>query len=53
VVRSPGEPIDLIVVGSQPDAPPGHNVIGGDVRAELNNARSSMLVLPAETPVLP
>ena len=53
VVRSPGEPVDLIVVGSQPAAPPGHNVIGGDVRAELNNARSSVLVLPAGEPILP
>jgi nucleotide-binding universal stress UspA family protein len=52
VVHSPGEPADLIVVGSQPDAPPGHNVIGGDVRAELNNARSSILVLPAGNPIL-
>lgn len=53
VMRAPGEPVDLIVVGSQPDAPPGHTVIGGDVRAELNNARSSVLVLPAGRPVLP
>jgi nucleotide-binding universal stress UspA family protein len=53
VIRSPGDPVDLIVVGSQPGAPPGHNVIGGDVRAELNNARSSVLVLPAGKPVLP
>jgi len=53
VVRSSGEPVDLIVVGSQPAALPGHNVIGGDVRAELNNARSSVLVLPAGKPVLP
>ncbi len=53
VVRSPEEAVDLIVVGSAPEAPAGHNVIGGDVRAELNNARSSVLVLPAEKPVLP
>jgi nucleotide-binding universal stress UspA family protein len=52
VMHSPGESVDLIVVGSQPDAPPGHTVIGGDVRAELNNARSSVLVLPAGRPVL-
>jgi nucleotide-binding universal stress UspA family protein len=52
VMRSPEEPVDLIVVGSQPDAPPGQNVIGGDVRAELNNARSSVLVLPAGKPIL-
>jgi nucleotide-binding universal stress UspA family protein len=53
VVSSGEEPVDLIVVGSQPAAPAGHNVIGGDVRAELNDARSSVLVLPAGRPVLP
>jgi hypothetical protein len=47
VVESSAQPVDLIVVGSQPDAPPGRIVIGGDVRAELNNARSSVLMLPA------
>jgi hypothetical protein len=52
VVESPSGPVDLVVVGSQPDAPTGRVVIGGDVRAELNNARSSMLVLPADTPIL-
>lgn len=53
LVEGPAEPVDLIVVGSQPDAPVGRVVIGGDVRSELNNARSSVLVLPAGTPVLP
>ncbi len=53
VASSPGEPVDLIVVGSQPGAPQGHVVIGGDVRTELNNARSPVLVLPAETPLGP
>jgi nucleotide-binding universal stress UspA family protein len=52
VIESRAEPVDLIVVGSQPDAPAGRIVLGGDVRAELNNARSSMLVLAAATPVL-
>ncbi len=47
IVESPGEAADLIVVGSQPDATTGHIVVGGDVRTELNNARSSVLVLPA------
>ena len=51
VVESSAQPVDLIVVGSQPDAPPGRIVIGGDVRAELNNARSSVLMLPAGVPV--
>jgi hypothetical protein len=40
---------DLIVVGSQPDAPAGHIVVGGDVRSELNRARASVLVLPGGT----
>lgn len=53
VMHAPGDPVDLLVVGSQPDAPPGHTVIGGDVRAELNNARSSVVVLPAGRPVMP
>jgi hypothetical protein len=42
-----GHIVDLIVVGSQPDAPAGHVVLGGDVRAELSRVRSSVLVLPA------
>jgi len=45
--------VDLIVVGSKPDAPAGHVVIGGDVRTELDNARSSVLVLPAGSPIVP
>ena len=52
LVESRTEPVDLIVVGSQPDAPAGHVVLGGDVRSELNGARSSVLVLPARAPVL-
>jgi hypothetical protein len=43
------QPVDLIVVGSKQGAPKGRIVIGGDVRNELNSARSSVLVLPAET----
>ena len=53
VVESASEaPVDLIVVGSQPDAPDGHVVIGGDVRTELYNARSPVLVLPAGAPIV-
>ena len=52
VVESP-QPADLLVVGSQPGAPEGHVVVGGDVRSELNNARSSVLVLPAGVAILP
>jgi hypothetical protein len=51
--ESPGEPVDLIVVGSQPDARAGRVVVGGDVRAELDRARSSVLVVPAGAPLLP
>jgi hypothetical protein len=45
-------PVDLIVVGSQPNAPEGQIVMGGDVRGELERARSSVVVLPAGKPVL-
>lgn len=51
--ESSAEPVDLIVVGSQPNAPAGHVVIGGDVRNELSSARSSVLVLAAGAPLLP
>lgn len=51
VVEAPSASVDLIVVGSQPGAPAGHVVIGGDVRTELDNARSSVLVLPAGSPL--
>jgi nucleotide-binding universal stress UspA family protein len=51
VVDSSGEPVDLIVVGSQPGAPQGHVLIGGEVRTELDRARSSVIVLPAGTPL--
>ncbi len=52
VEESPTEPVDLVVVGSQPGAPAGHVVVGGDVRAELDRARSSVLVVPAGAPLL-
>jgi hypothetical protein len=52
VVASPGDPVDLIVVGSAPGASPGHTAVGGDVREELSRARSSVLVLPAGGPLL-
>jgi hypothetical protein len=53
LVDSSSDQADLIVVGSQPDAPPGRIVLGGDVRSELNRARASILVLPAGTPLVP
>ncbi len=52
VANSPSEPVDLIVVGSQPNAPQGRIVVGGDVRSELNSARASVLVLPAGKPIV-
>lgn len=52
VVESSAQSVDLIVVGSQPGAPAGRVVVGGEVRSELNGARSSVLVLPADRPVL-
>ena len=53
VSESRAEPVDLIVVGSQPGAPAGRVVIGGDVRNELTGARSSVLVLAAGVPLVP
>jgi hypothetical protein len=53
VRESSVEPVDLIVVGSQPGAPAGRVVIGGDVRNELSSARSSVLVLAGGVPLLP
>lgn len=50
---SPAEQVDLIVVGSQPGAQASHVVVGGDVRNELNRARSSVLVLAAGVPLIP
>jgi nucleotide-binding universal stress UspA family protein len=52
VVEAPA-PADLLVVGSQPGASDGRVLVGGDVRSELNNARSSVLVLPAGGALLP
>ena len=49
VVDASADSIDLIVVGSQQGAPKGHIVVAGEVRNELNSARSSVIALPAET----
>lgn len=49
VVDAGHEALDLIVVGSHEGAPKGRVVVAGEVRNELNSARSSVLVLPAET----
>ena len=53
VVEPRDKAVDLIVVGSAPGATAGHIVVGGDVRNELSAARSSVLVLPAGTQLLP
>ncbi len=49
VVDAGAADLDLIVVGSHEGAPKGKVVVSGEVRNELNSARSSVLVLPAET----
>jgi nucleotide-binding universal stress UspA family protein len=49
VVDANSDGIDLIVVGSREGAPKGRVLVEGEVRNELNSARSSVLVLPAET----
>ena len=51
IAESSTDAVDLIVVGSQPSAPEGHIVLGGDVRGELDRARASVLVLPAGKPL--
>jgi nucleotide-binding universal stress UspA family protein len=43
---------DLIIVGSAPSAGPGRIALSGATRAKLDSARSSVLVLPRETPIL-
>lgn len=49
VVDADAVGVDLIVVGSREGAPKGRVVVAGEVRNELSSARSSVLVLPAET----
>jgi len=49
VVDADAGSVDLIVVGSHAGAPPGRVTVAGEVRTELGSARSSVLVLPAET----
>jgi len=51
IVANDGQPVDLIVVGSQPGAPNGRIALGGTTRAELNAARGSVLVLARGVPV--
>lgn len=42
---------DLIVIGSGPSAGPGRIALSGATRSWLDSARSSVLVLPRETPI--
>jgi nucleotide-binding universal stress UspA family protein len=45
-------PPDLIVVGSQATGPPGRIALGGIARAQLNGARSPVMVVPHGKPVV-
>jgi hypothetical protein len=51
LVSMNGTECDLIVVGSSPTAPAGRIALSGAARARLDSARSSVLVLPRETPL--
>lgn len=46
VVPATGSPVDLIVVGSQPSAPPGRIALSGATRSRLNSMQASVLVVP-------
>jgi nucleotide-binding universal stress UspA family protein len=52
LATSEGEAADLIVVGSAPSAAPGRIGLSGATRSKLDSARSSVLVLARETPIL-
>lgn len=45
------EPVDLVLVGSQPTAPPGRIALSGRARGVLNSTRGSVLVVPVGKPV--
>ena len=51
VVPLGGQEIDLIVVGSQPNASSRRITLSGSTRTMLNAARGSVLVLPSGVPV--
>lgn len=51
VVAVNGADVDLIVVGSAPNAPAGRVALSGAMRSRLDSARSSVLVLARETPL--
>jgi nucleotide-binding universal stress UspA family protein len=46
VMRAGDGPADLIVVGSQPSAPPGRIALSGATRSRLNSMQGSVLVVP-------
>ncbi len=48
---TPPPPVDLIVVGSQPNASSRRITLSGTTRTVLNSARGSVLVLPSDTPI--
>jgi hypothetical protein len=45
--------LDLVIVGSAPNAMPGRIALSGPTRSMLDSARSSVLVLARATPILP
>jgi nucleotide-binding universal stress UspA family protein len=51
VVTADGAGADLIVVGSQPDAPPGRIALSGSARSLLDASRGSVLVVPSGKPL--
>lgn len=52
IVAAGGPDIDLIVVGSRPSVPGGRIGLSGAARAQLNSARSAVLVVPYGKPAL-
>jgi nucleotide-binding universal stress UspA family protein len=51
IVAPDAEQIDLLVVGSQPNAPAGRIAVSGAARERLNRAEGSVLVVPRGKPV--
>ncbi len=51
VVPADSDQLDLVVVGSAPNATPGRIALSGASRSRLDSARSSVLVLPRETAI--
>jgi nucleotide-binding universal stress UspA family protein len=51
IVQLGAPEIDLIVVGSQPNASSRRITLSGATRTVLNSARGSVLVLPSRTPI--